>query len=68
MANPDLSGVTWRKSTRSGGGAGNCIEVAKATELAAVRDSKDPEGGVLAFERDAFGAFLSGIKSGRFEG
>lgn len=68
MLNPDLSDVTWRKSTRSSGGAGNCVEVAKVTEVSAVRDSKDPEGGFLAFGHGAFGAFLTGIKSGRFEG
>jgi hypothetical protein len=28
MTNPDLSPTTWRKSSRSGNGGGNCVEVA----------------------------------------
>lgn len=37
--------VTWRKSTCSGGDGGNCVEVSSA---GAVRDSKNPDGPVLA--------------------
>jgi hypothetical protein len=46
----DLSGLRWRKSSRSGQGTnGNCVEVAFAGPAVAVRDSKRPDGGVLAF-------------------
>lgn len=41
----DLSTVRWRKSSRSGGNNGNCVEVAHTFD--AVRDSKNPAGGVL---------------------
>ncbi|MGH3851809.1 MAG: DUF397 domain-containing protein, partial [Pseudonocardiaceae bacterium] len=37
MIAPDLTGAHWRKSSRSGGGQ-NCVEVARSTTWAAVRD------------------------------
>ncbi|MGW5050469.1 DUF397 domain-containing protein [Actinokineospora sp. NPDC004072] len=37
---------TWRKSSRSAGG-GQCVEVAVTPTAAALRDSKNPDGGVL---------------------
>lgn len=45
----DLRGATWRKSSRSGN-VGACVEVAAPPGtggLGAVRDSKNPEGGVI---------------------
>jgi len=41
--------VTWRKSSYSGNSGGQCVEVGNAAALIAVRDSKDPDGSVLAF-------------------
>lgn len=41
---PDLSAAVWRKSSRSGGEGGNCIELAW---VGAVRDSKNPDGAHL---------------------
>lgn len=37
----------WRKSSFSDDGGGSCVEVALAVEGAALRDSKNPDGGVL---------------------
>lgn len=61
---PDLTRVTWRKSSRSGG-SGQCVEVALVVELStmAVRDSKNPNGPVLFFESDRFAAFLGSLKT-----
>lgn len=42
----DLRDAKWRKSTRSGN-VGACVEVALSVDEAAVRDSKNPGGGVL---------------------
>ena len=67
MRSSELSEATWQKSSRSNPAGGACVEVAKLPEVTAVRDSKAPEGDVLAFDRAAFGAFLTGIKSDRFE-
>jgi hypothetical protein len=56
----------WRKSSYSGGG-NNCVEVATGAATVAVRDSKDPDGGQLAFSAEAWTAFVSGIKHGRHD-
>jgi len=53
--------MKWRKSTRSQSGAGQCVEVAALGERVMVRDSKDPEGAVLACPRGAWEGFVSGL-------
>jgi hypothetical protein len=56
----DLIGASWRKSTRSGSGGGNCVEVAdNLPGVVGVRDSKDQAGPVLTFEPGAWQAFIS---------
>lgn len=45
MKATDFSSAHWRKSSRSGGNSGQCVEVAEASEVVGVRDSKNP--GVL---------------------
>ncbi|HTJ32103.1 MAG TPA: DUF397 domain-containing protein [Dactylosporangium sp.] len=56
----------WRKSTYCG--TQSCVEVADlALEGIAVRDAKNPDGSVLSFERHTWGAFVDGIKAGRFD-
>lgn len=53
----------WRKSSYSSA-QGNCVEVAKdAPGLVAVRDSKNPDGALLTFERRAWEAFTAKIKT-----
>jgi hypothetical protein len=56
MITVDLRNVQWRKSNRSNGqGAnGNCVEIAYAGPAAAVRDSKNTTGPVLAFPAESF--------------
>ncbi|WP_447008818.1 DUF397 domain-containing protein [Saccharothrix sp. DSM 118769] len=54
-----MTGPIWRKSSRSGsGGNDNCVEVAFSPPLVAVRDSKSPSGGRLAFPADAWQRFV----------
>jgi Domain of unknown function (DUF397) len=48
--------VAWRKSSRSGGT--NCVEVASMALLTAVRDSKNPDGPILAFPASSWTTFL----------
>ncbi|WKU07842.1 DUF397 domain-containing protein [Micromonospora sp. HUAS LYJ1] len=57
----DLNGARWRKSTRSNGGGGACVEVADdLSGVVMVRDSKDPGGPVPAFDPYAWRAFVAG--------
>jgi hypothetical protein len=55
----DLTGARWRKSTRSSSNGGNCVEVAdNLPGVVLVRDTKDREGGTLAFGPAAWASFL----------
>ncbi|WP_329788034.1 DUF397 domain-containing protein [Lentzea sp. DG1S-22] len=63
---PDLGTATWRKSSRSGGNGGQCVELALIGEHGAARDSKNPEGDVLIFGGNALAFFLNATKTGRF--
>ncbi|MFF5172567.1 DUF397 domain-containing protein [Micromonospora sp. NPDC000089] len=56
----DTSNARWRKSTRSSGNGGDCVEVADSLPgVVAVRDSKDPAGPALTFTPTAWRAFAS---------
>ena len=60
----DLTGANWRKSTRSGGNGGNCVEVARDLPgIVAIRDSKDPHGPVLIVGRDEWASFVDRVRS-----
>ncbi|MER7225966.1 DUF397 domain-containing protein [Streptomyces rubradiris] len=50
--------LTWRKSSYSGSGGGDCIEVAETLGTILVRDSKDKRGPKLFLAREAWVAFL----------
>ncbi|MEU7828640.1 DUF397 domain-containing protein [Nonomuraea sp. NPDC049129] len=64
----DLSGAVWRKSSRSSGNGGQCVEVAtNLPGVVAVRDSKDPEGPKLIFTPADWKAFIIGLKVGDFD-
>jgi hypothetical protein len=57
--------LAWRKSSRSGNGSGDCVEVATTTQtLHLARDSKNPDGPVLAFTRTEWTTFLAAVKVG----
>lgn len=60
-----IAAAAWRKSSYSGSGNA-CVEVAGLPGAAAVRDSRNPGGGHLIFAADAWAAFLSDIKRGRY--
>ncbi|MER7461083.1 DUF397 domain-containing protein [Micromonospora sp. NPDC126480] len=62
----DLAGAVWRKSTRSGGSGGNCVEIAdNLPGIVGVRDSKDQAGPALRFAPEAWSAFVSAVKQHR---
>ncbi|MFV2112311.1 DUF397 domain-containing protein [Micromonospora sp. LOL_025] len=58
----DLTGAQWRKSTKSGGNGGDCVEVAdNLSGVVGVRDSKDPTGPALVFAPAAWRAFVAQV-------
>ncbi|GGM64447.1 hypothetical protein GCM10011608_57290 [Micromonospora sonchi] len=63
---PELAGARWRKSSRSSGNGGACVEVAgNLPGVVGVRDSKDRGGPVLAFTPAAWRAFVDGLPAER---
>lgn len=62
----DQAGLSWRKSSYSGNGGGNCVEVARdLTHTVAVRDSKDPHGPVLTVAPIRWRNLIADVKTGR---
>ena len=63
----DLSRAEWRKASYSSTNGGNCVEVADNLRgVVAVRDSKQPDGPVLAFTLDEWQVFCAAVKGGEF--
>lgn len=58
---PTLHDATWRKSSHSGGQGGACVEVAPATALVGVRDSKRPTAGTLTVHPTTWRAFVGAV-------
>ncbi|WP_028849803.1 DUF397 domain-containing protein [Thermocrispum municipale] len=60
--------LTWRKSSFSGTQGGNCVEVAYGSDrdTVFVRDSKNPDGGMLRFTKAEWDAFKQGVKNDEF--
>lgn len=64
----DLSAAIWRKSSRSSGNGGQCVEVATNLPGAvAVRDSKNPDGPKLLFSPTEWKTFINALKTGDFD-
>ncbi|MEU5550223.1 DUF397 domain-containing protein [Micromonospora sp. NPDC047793] len=56
----DLTGARWHKSSKSGNNGGSCVEVAdNLPGTVLVRDTKDRDGGTLAFAPTAWQAFVA---------
>lgn len=62
----DLARAVWRKSARSGE-QGACVEVAALTSSIAVRDSKNPAGPALRFDRSHFADLVYAIRAGQLD-
>jgi hypothetical protein len=54
----------WRKSSYSGNGGGNCVEVGDAARVVIVRDTKDRSGPVLRFSPAVWRRFADQAKTG----
>ena len=57
----DKISLRWRKSSYSGNGGGNCVEVGKGDRVL-VRDTKDRFGPVLRFSPAAWRRFADQVK------
>ncbi|RAY16857.1 DUF397 domain-containing protein [Actinomadura craniellae] len=66
MATHDLSRAVWRKSSHSNG-QGECVQVASAMGVVAIRDSKNPGGPHIAVLADEWNAFLAAVKTGTLD-
>ena len=60
----DNINVRWRKSSYSGNGGSDCVEVTAADHVL-VRDTKDRTGPVLRFTPDAWHRFTGQVKADR---
>ncbi|GAA2425801.1 hypothetical protein GCM10010191_42730 [Actinomadura vinacea] len=60
----DLKRANWRKSSYSGQEGGTCVELADLPLSVGVRDSTDPDGTVLTFDRKSVAGLVSRIKAG----
>ncbi|MET9829515.1 DUF397 domain-containing protein [Streptomyces sp. NPDC006385] len=61
-----LNAATWHKSSYSGGGGDDCLEVTPDfPTFVPIRDSKNPQGPKLIFGTPAWGAFVEDIKRSR---
>lgn len=60
----DLTNARWRKSSYSGNTGGDCVEVADlGLPGVAVRDSKNPEVGVLTLSPEAYAALVTYVSA-----
>lgn len=55
--------LIWKKSSYSGSNGGDCVEVAETRDQVLIRDSKDPDGPVLAVSPEDFGRFIRSATS-----
>ncbi|MGH3628185.1 MAG: DUF397 domain-containing protein [Sciscionella sp.] len=63
-----MTEMAWRKSSYSGGGGGNCVEVAPTDDGGvALRDTKDRSLPAHIYTRDEWVAFVAGVKAGEFD-
>ncbi|MEU8650745.1 DUF397 domain-containing protein [Streptomyces sp. NPDC048737] len=51
--------LRWRKSSYSGSGGGDCVEVATTPATVHVRDSKKPQAASLTFSAERWAAFAA---------
>ncbi|RZS32183.1 uncharacterized protein DUF397 [Herbihabitans rhizosphaerae] len=61
MGTIDLNDLRWRTSSFTGGDSGNCVEAAWPGGGAAIRDSKNRDGGTLLLTSTAWDAFRANL-------
>ena len=66
----ELTGIQWRKSTRSPSDNGQCVEAGFLTDgtgRVALRHSHHPEAPPIVYTKAEWVAFLGGAKDGEFD-
>lgn len=63
LSRAELQQLTWRKARRSVNN-GDCVEVAWTSGIVAIRDSKNPDGAILACSPGMFKTFLAAARMG----
>lgn len=58
----DLHSAVWVKASRSTATGEQCVEVAGLGKRVAIRDSKDPSGGVIVLPADQWQRFRSRVR------
>nr|WP_239144394.1 DUF397 domain-containing protein [Streptomyces sp. SID14515] len=59
-----MNAATWRKSSYSNQGGGQCLEVADGyTAVVPLGDSKNPSGPVLTFAAGSWSSFVSAVRN-----
>ncbi|MEH1165602.1 DUF397 domain-containing protein [Micromonospora sp. CPCC 205539] len=59
----DMTDARWRTATRSSNNGGDCVEVAdNLPGRVLVRDSKDRDGGTIAFPPTAWTSFVAALR------
>lgn len=56
----------WIKASASQG-QGECVEVRRKGDVVEVRDSKNPDAGIMRYTPREWSAFLNGAKQGEFD-
>lgn len=59
--------MSWRKSSYSGNGGADCVELARKASTVATRDSRDPDGPHQTFSVAAITALFAEIRRGRYD-
>ena len=68
MPASELQSARWRKSSFSGNGNNNCVEMARLPGgEVAVRNSRDPDGPALIYTRAEVEALIRGARNGDFD-
>ncbi|MEU2179734.1 DUF397 domain-containing protein [Streptomyces thermolilacinus] len=60
------SPINWQKSSFSGGGGENCVELAQHDGNIVMRESDDPAT-IITTSPEKLRAFLLGVKAGEFD-
>lgn len=58
-----IEASSWRKSTASSNGGGNCVEVGHGAAVVGVRDTQDRDGGRLEFSPGAWAVFTARVRT-----